>query len=100
MAKSSSLSERRYKHGLGIDGGLVHGLAEAAHLSGGLCVAFQWMFGPGFTKLVGGPAAGGSGLLEDAFDGGWRHGRERLSSGDVAWIWEALFHVAMMSKFW
>ena len=29
---ASTLTERRYKHGLGIVGGFVHGLAEAAHL--------------------------------------------------------------------
>jgi hypothetical protein len=38
--------------------------------------------------------------LEDAFDWGRRLGGERLSLCHVAWIWETLIHVAMMSKSW
>jgi hypothetical protein len=40
------------------------------------------------------------GLLEDEFDWGRRLGGERLSLCHVAWIWETLIHVAMMSKSW
>jgi hypothetical protein len=97
---ASTLTERRYKHGLGIAGGLVYGVAEAADLGDGFSVGLQGMIGPGFAQLVGVPAAGGGGLLEDSFDGGWRHGGEGLSRCHVAWTWEALIHVAMMSKFW
>ena len=59
----------------------------------------EGMLGPGLAQLVGGPAARGGGLLEDSFEWGWRLGGERLSSGHVAWIWEALIQVAMMGKF-
>jgi hypothetical protein len=97
---ASTLTERRYKQGLGIAGGLVHGVAEAAHLGDGFCVRREGMFGPGCAQLVGGPAAGGFGLLEHPFErSGW-HSRKRLSRRDIAWIWEALFHEAMMSIFW
>jgi hypothetical protein len=81
-------------------GCLIHGLAEAAHLGDGVCVGLQGMIGPGFAQLVGDRLLRGGGLLEDAFDWGRRLGGERLSLCHVAWIWETLIHVAMMSKSW
>ncbi len=55
-------------------------------------MGIQRVFGAGFPKLVGGPAPGGFGLAEDAFERcGW-HGGEGLSRRNIAWIWEAMFH--------
>jgi hypothetical protein len=39
-------------------------------------------------------------LSQNAFERGGRQGGERFSRRDITWIWQALIHGAMMSKFW
>jgi len=60
------------------------------------CIGQIWK---SFRTPLGDEFAGSGSLFEHAFKWGGRPGRERHSRRDIPWIWETLFHGAMMSKF-